>query len=119
MNIRGLTGGEGHRFQQCLVLYDICFLNGRVLTGLPYRERLRKLEAVVRVKEGRLQLAERCTGSTTHDVVVALNTAIDRREEGLVVKDPDSVYKPGARAGAGWVKVKPEYQAELVDTLDL
>ena len=118
-NIRGLTGAEGDKFQQCLVLYDLCFLNGTVMTGRPYRERLGLLEAAVTVREGRLALAERWPGSTSRDVVEALNRAIDRREEGLVVKDPACVYKPGGRAGAGWVKVKPEYQAELVDTLDL
>ena len=33
------------------------------------------------------------------DVVKALNTAIDKREEGLVVKSPSSVYKPNSRSG--------------------
>ena len=63
--------------------------------------------------------SERKKGSSAQHVVTALNEAMDRREEGLVIKDPDVPYKPGARAGAGWVKVKPEYEAELVDTLDL
>ena len=29
----------------------------------------------------------------------ALNTAIDKREEGLVVKSPSSIYKPNSRSG--------------------
>ena len=33
-----------------------------------------------------------------------LNKAIDQREEGIVLKDPDSIYKPNARTG-GWLKV--------------
>jgi DNA ligase-4 len=33
-----------------------------------------------------------------------LNEAIDLREEGIVLKNPDSVYKPNERKG-GWVKV--------------
>ena len=33
------------------------------------------------------------------DVVKALNAAIDKREEGLVVKSPSSVYKPNSRSG--------------------
>ena len=118
-NIRGLQGGQGERMQQCLVLYDICLLNGQVVTGRPYRERVRLLEDVVRVTEGRLVMAERAVGTTVQDVVRALNTAVDRREEGLVLKDPGAVYRPGGRAGAGWVKVKPEYEDGLVDTLDL
>lgn len=46
-----------------------------------------------------------CVGR--EEVVSALNEAIDRREEGVVLKDPDSVYQPAARR-AGWIKVKPE-----------
>lgn len=36
-----------------------------------------------------------------------LNQAITNCEEGIVVKDPFSVYKPGSRK-AGWFKIKPE-----------
>ena len=33
------------------------------------------------------------------DVVKALNDAIDKREEGLVIKSPSSIYKPNLRNG--------------------
>jgi len=36
-----------------------------------------------------------------------LNDAIDNFEEGIVVKDPLSIYKPNSR-NAGWYKIKPE-----------
>ena len=36
-----------------------------------------------------------------------------------MIKDPDSVYKPGARTKSGWIKIKPEYQKDLTDTCDL
>lgn len=36
-----------------------------------------------------------------------LNDAIDNHEEGIVVKDPSSIYKPNSR-NAGWYKIKPE-----------
>ena len=52
-------------------------------------------------------------------MVDALNAAIDRREEGLVLKDPDSVYRPNARTRGGWIKVKPEYSGGLCDQCDL
>ena len=51
-------------------------------------------------------------------MVEALNAAIDRQEEGLVLKDPLSRYRPNERR-AGWVKVKPDYVDSLVDDLDL
>lgn len=42
------------------------------------------------------------------DVVEALNKAIDNLEEGLILKHPESVYKPAAKIGGGWYKIKPE-----------
>ena len=53
------------------------------------------------------------------EVTEALNLAIDRLEEGLVLKDPESVYKPNVRNKGGWVKIKPEYSNELMDMPDL
>ena len=35
----------------------------------------------------------------SEDVVAAVNDAIDRREEGIVIKDPTSCYKPSKRKG--------------------
>ena len=48
-----------------------------------------------------------------------LNAAIDRNEEGIILKEPTSVYKPNKREHAGWYKVKPEYMTDLSDSLDL
>lgn len=36
-----------------------------------------------------------------------LDDAIDNREEGIIVKDPLSIYKPNSR-NSGWYKIKPE-----------
>ena len=104
---------------QCLILYDILLLNGRVLSGLPLRERVVILKSVVREEEGKVQMCRRVLASNVQAVQEELAAAIDRREEGLVVKDIESHYKPGARQGGGWIKVKPDYEAQLVDTLDL
>ena len=117
-NIRQL-GADDPKIQQCLVLYDIVYLNGRALSDLPLKERITILDEVITVEEGRVMMCERKVARTNREVVDSLNAAIDRREEGLVIKDMESVYKPGARAKSGWIKVKPEYQNELMDQLDL
>ena len=52
------------------------------------------------------------------DCVAALNRAIDGREEGIMVKNPTSIYRPNTRKG-GWFKIKPEYLGGLMDELDL
>jgi DNA ligase 1 len=44
--------------------------------------------------------------------------AIENGCEGLMIKQPESTYRAGAREYA-WVKLKREYHSELADTLDL
>ena len=76
---------------------DLCLLSGQVVTG-----RRRLLEAAVpSAREGRLALAHRAPCTPAAHVVTKLNVAINRREEGLVEKDLEAVYKPGGQAGAG------------------
>ena len=36
---------------------------------------------------------------TREEVVASLNDAIDRREEGLIIKQPSSLYRPDKRKG--------------------
>jgi DNA ligase-1 len=47
-----------------------------------------------------------------------MEEAIENGCEGLVVKDPESTYRAGAREFA-WIKLKREYRSELSDTIDL
>lgn len=41
------------------------------------------------------------------DIMKYLDDAIDNNEEGIIVKDPLSIYKPNSR-NSGWYKIKPE-----------
>lgn len=120
MNIRQLKEDD-ETYQQCLVIYDLVFFNGKILTDLPLKTRLKILqeEAVSKLIPGRICFADRFLASKKSDIIEALNNAIDAREEGIMIKDPTSVYKPGARTKSGWIKVKPEYQHNLADTCDL
>ena len=52
------------------------------------------------------------------DCATVLNEAIENYKEGIMVKDPDSVYKLNTRKGY-WYKVKPDYNDEIMDELDL
>ncbi|XP_040579752.1 DNA ligase 4 [Lepeophtheirus salmonis] len=119
-NIRAIKADDPD-LQQCFCIYDILLLNGVVLTNKSFKTRLELLRDNFKDKEmiGRFVLAENWKGEVKQDAIDALNDAIDRREEGIVLKDPQSVYKPGARAGGGWIKLKPEYAEQIVDTLDL
>ncbi len=119
MNIRQLSD-QDDTYQQCLVVYDMVYLNGKVLTNLPLKERVEMLDKVIRTEiQGRICLGERILASTKAEVVEALNNAIDACEEGIMIKDPHSVYKPGSKKKYDWLKVKPEYCSSMSDTCDL
>ena len=90
-----------------------------MLTNKPLKERIKYLEKCFTEIDGRIVFSKRQTASTNKEVVEALNEAIDARLEGIVVKNPMSVYKPSIRSGSGWFKVKPDYMLGLNDDLDL
>ncbi|XP_062384175.1 DNA ligase 4 [Sardina pilchardus] len=104
--------------QTCFCVFDILLLNDQKFANEPLKKRQDILPTVVSPVKGRIQLVSRVEARTTQEVVDALNEAIDNREEGIMVKDPLSIYKPDKR-GEGWLKIKPEYVDGLMDELDL
>ena len=91
-------------------------LDGKVLTNVPLHQRLEKLQSIIpKIVHGRVHLANRQVASSALELTNALNKAIDNREEGIMVKDPNGMYRPNARGGqGGWLKIKPEYNNELL-----
>lgn len=83
------------------------------------KERIKYLEKALVEIEGRIVFSKRKLAKTNQEVVDELNKAIDQRLEGIVVKNPSSVYKPSVRSGSGWYKVKPDYMLGLNDDMDL
>lgn len=105
--------------QVCYAVFDVLLVNDKKLANCPLKERLAYLPKVFTTIDGRMTLVERREASTKGEVVEALNDAIDRREEGIVVKHPESTYRPDKRKGSGWLKIKPEYVDNLMDELDV
>ena len=90
-----------------LVAFDLLHQAGRDLIETPLRERRRALEALglpERTNE-RLLLSRVATARSAPEVDGHFDEARDRHNEGLMVKDPGSVYQPGRR-GLGWLKLK-------------
>lgn len=109
---------EDSELQTCFCVFDILLLNDQKFANEPLQKRQETLKTVFTPVKGRIQLVPRTEVRTTQEVVNALNEAIDNREEGIMVKDPVSIYKPDKR-GEGWLKIKPEYVDGLMDELDL
>jgi DNA ligase-1 len=90
-----------------LVAFDLLHRAGSDLLEVPLRERRAALEAMAlpeRTGE-RLLLSHLSTARDADAVDRQFDDARDRHNEGLMVKDPDSVYLPGRR-GLGWLKLK-------------
>jgi DNA ligase-1 len=83
--------------------FDLLYLDGEVLFEVPLRERLARLRELT--SESGLRPADSAVVRDAAHVDALFDAARSRANEGLVVKDPDSVYTPGRR-GKSWLKYK-------------
>ncbi|XP_072434255.1 DNA ligase 4 isoform X1 [Chiloscyllium punctatum] len=109
---------EDSELQTCFCVFDVLMVNNQKLANETLRKRHEILQTLLTSVPGRIQVVEKTEIKSRKDVADALNEAIDKREEGIMVKDPLSVYKPDKR-GEGWSKIKPEYVDGLMDELDI
>jgi DNA ligase-1 len=95
-----------------LVAYDLLYAGGRVLTEESLDERRKILEQIIPL-EGtvRVSFAKRFRQVAALDD--EFNEARARGNEGLMIKSPASLYKPGRR-GREWLKLK-----RAIATLDV
>jgi DNA ligase-1 len=95
-----------------LVAYDLLYAGGLVLTGEPLVERRRILEEIISQNS-----VIRVSAAKLFNEVAALDEEFDqaraRGNEGLMIKSPASLYKPGRR-GRDWLKLK-----RAIATLDV
>ena len=89
--------------------FDVLHLDGEDLLDRPGAERAAALEAVVPAA-GRVP---RVVAEDTQQAAIALEAALARGHEGVVVKALDAPYLAGRR-GSGWLKVKPVHTLDLV-----
>ncbi|XP_049941540.1 DNA ligase 4 isoform X2 [Schistocerca serialis cubense] len=115
IDVKSLKGGS--YLQPCYCVFDILFYNGEVLTNKPLCDRIKYLNSLITPCEGVVLQTERNIVKTKDEVIERLNEAIDNKLEGIILKDPESVYKPNSRK-AGWFKIKPEYTGGLMDQVD-
>ncbi len=94
------------------IIYDLLYAEGRVLIDEPLLERRRILERLV-PKDGTVRLSESLRFTEAALLDDEFERARSRGNEGLMIKDPRSSYKPGRR-GREWLKLK-----RAIATLDV
>ena len=112
------------------LVFDVLYANGELLLDRPLRERAQILDdllaaprtAVIRHSDPQSRLAFEdpgehslaavlhtpvATATCAEDLETLFTAARDRGNEGLMIKDLDSLYTPGRR-GKSWLKMKRE-----------
>ena len=100
-----------------LFCFELLFLDGQDYTLKPYRERRKKLQAVVKpgASLGVADIAIVKTGEAIEDF---FNKSIDAGLEGIIAKGLSAPYAAGARKFS-WIKLKKSYRGALADTVDV
>jgi DNA ligase-1 len=84
--------------------FDVLYADGRALFDTPLLERLEALRRIVPA-DGPIRLGWQSEAASGEELDRLFDAARQRRNEGLVVKDPASLYTPGRR-GKSWLKYK-------------
>jgi len=94
-------------------LFDIVYLEGKMLFDKVFTERRKLLEKSVKVIPGKFQLAKQIVTDDLKKAEEFYKEALEAKQEGVFIKVLDSKYVFGRHVG-GWYKIKP-----IMETLDL
>ena len=83
--------------------FDLLYLDGEPLFELPLAERLSRLRAITGASK--IRLSDQSEVRDAKQIDELFDAARARANEGLVIKDPKSIYTPGRR-GKSWLKYK-------------
>jgi len=87
-------------------VFDLLYLDGDELLDRPLAERRERLEVLLRdASSEHVQLTPAKWANTAEEFEAAFREALERGNEGLMIKDPQAPYLPGTR-GRRWLKWK-------------
>jgi len=85
------------------IAFDILYRDGRLLMDEPLNVRRAELDALQTGTP--LPVLAQTLVTTSDDIVAVFAASRERRNEGIILKDPASIYAPGRRGGM-WFKLK-------------
>ena len=97
-----------------LNLFDIVYLNGKILFDINLEKRRKILKEIVKEIPGKIQLAKQLVTKDLKEAEAFYKEALEAGQEGLIVKNLEAKYQPGRRVAGGFLKVKP-----VMESLDL
>lgn len=95
-----------------LNIFDIMYLNGKSLIDLPLIKRREALTNIVNNNKI-VKVDKQLISSDIDEIENMYTQALKAGHEGIMIKNPNSIYSPGKR-GKNWLKKKP-----VMETLDL
>jgi DNA ligase-1 len=101
------------KFPVELNVFDILYYDGKNMLKEPFKKRRDILENIVKEKKKQIVLVKKLLTSDAKEINKFFKESIAAGNEGLMLKNLDSPYKPGARVGY-MVKLK-----ETMENLDL
>lgn len=111
--------GSSARLRPCFIVFDIVHLNGLSLVNQALKDRYEMLRKIVKEKKTFIEILPHQEGNTAQDVLDLLDERMARNEEGLIIKNPSSVYSLSANRVDDWLKLKPEYINAIGDDVDV
>lgn len=98
-------------------VFDCLYLNDMPLTSYTLRDRRKALESAISPIHRRLEVHTYTEAHKAEQIEPMLRQVVAEASEGLVVKNPRSMYRLNER-NDDWIKVKPEYMTEFGEDLD-
>jgi len=99
-------------------VFDVLYLDGRELLDERLEERRRILREILRENERAKLVQYKEVDGDVEELERFFEYAVEMGTEGLVVKDPRSIYQAGVR-GWSWIKLKRSYISKMIEPVDL
>ncbi|MEM3031238.1 MAG: ATP-dependent DNA ligase, partial [Candidatus Micrarchaeia archaeon] len=100
-----------------LFTFDLLYQDGESFLSKPYTERKKALRGMIKPGET-IEVARETIVSKPEELDALFNEYVSEGLEGILAKDPKSIYSAGAR-GYDWIKLKRSYKGKLADTVDV
>jgi DNA ligase-1 len=101
------------KFPVELNVFDIMYYDNKNLLAEPFRKRREILNDIIVQKDKCIVLAKQIITSNENKAMEFYESSLDAGEEGMMAKNLEGIYQPGARVGYG-VKIK-----SIMEPLDL